>query len=52
MTRDDDNSELITSLLDQIEYLTRKNSAKSGIISNLLNKNKVLLNNEETLSNI
>ena len=52
MTGDDDNSELITSLLGQIEYLRRKNSAKSGIISNLLNNNKVLLNNKEKLSNI
>ena len=48
----ENNSELIKSLLDQIEYLRRENSVKSDIISNLLNNNKVLLNNEEKLSNI
>ena len=45
----ENNSELIKSLLDQIEYLRRENSVKSTIISNLLN-NKVLFNNEEKLS--
>ena len=39
----ENNCELIKSL-DQIEYLRRKNSAKSNIISGLLN-NKVLFNN-------
>ena len=39
----ENNCELIKSL-DQIEYLRRKNSAKSNIISSLLN-NKVLFNN-------
>ena len=39
----ENNCELIQSL-DQIEYLRRKNSAKSNIISSLLN-NKVLFNN-------
>ena len=48
----ENNSELIKSLVDQIEYLRRENSAKSDVISNLLNNNKVLLNNEEKLSNI
>ena len=48
----ENNSELIKSLVDQIEYLRRENSAKSDVISNLLNNNKVLLNNKEKLSNI
>ena len=39
----ENNCELIKSL-DLIEYLRRKNSAKSNIISSLLN-NKVLFNN-------
>ena len=42
----------LKSLLDQIEYLRRENSVKSDIISNLLNNNKVLFNDEEKLSNI
>ena len=46
------NSELIKSLLDQIEHLRRENSAKSNLILNLLNNNKVLFNNQEKLSNI
>ena len=44
------NSELIKSLLDQIKYLRRENAIKSKIISNLLNNDKVLLNNEENFS--
>ena len=44
------NSELIKSLLDQIEYLRRENFVKNNIISNLLKKNKVLFNNEENFS--
>ena len=48
----ENNSEFTKSLVDQIEYLRRENSAKSDVISNLLNNDKVLLNNEETLSNI
>ena len=48
----ENNSELIKSLLDQIEYLRRENSVKSDIISNLFNNNKVLFNDEEKLSNI
>ena len=43
------NSELIKSLLDQIEYLRRENSA--NIISSLLN-NKVLFNNVQNLRSI
>ena len=46
----ENNSELIKSLLDQIEYLRRENFVKNNIISNLLNNNEVLLNNEENLS--
>ena len=48
----ENNSELIKSLLDQTEYLRRENSVKSDIISNLLNNNKVLFNDEEKLTNI
>ena len=44
------NSELIKSLLDQTEYLRRENFVKNDIISNLLNNNKALLNNEENFS--
>ena len=47
----ENNSELIKSLLDQIEYLVKtrsENSAKSNIISSLIN-NKVLFNNEENI---
>ena len=47
----ENNSELIKSLLDQIEYLKRENSAKSNIISSLTN-DKVLFNNEENLISI
>ena len=47
----ENNSELIKSILDQIEYLRRENSAKSKIIISLLN-NKVLFKNEEKLSSI
>ena len=39
----ENNSELIKSQLDQIEYLRRENFVKNNIISNLLNNNKVLL---------
>ena len=46
----ENNSELIKSLLDQIEYLRRENFLKNNIISNLLNNNKVLFNNEENFS--
>ena len=46
----ENNSELIKSLLDQTEYLRRENFIKNDIISNLLNNNKVLLNNEENFS--
>ena len=35
----ENNRELIKCLLDQIEYLQRENSAKSNIISSLLNSN-------------
>ena len=38
-------------MLDQIEYLSRENSAKSNIVSSSLS-NKVLFNNEENLSSI
>ena len=48
----ENNSELIKSLLDQTEYLRRENSIKSNIISNLLNNNKVLFNNEENFYSI
>ena len=48
----ENNSELIKSLLDQTEYLRRENSVKSNIISNLLNNNKVLFNNEENFYSI
>ena len=48
----ENNSELIKSLLNQIEYLRRENSIKSNIISNLWNNNKVLFNNEEKHNNI
>ena len=44
----ENNSELIKSLLDQTEYLRSENSAKSNIISSLIN-NKVLFNNEENI---
>ena len=44
----EDNSELIKSPLDQIEYLSRENSSKSNIISSLIN-NKGLVNNDENL---
>ena len=44
----ENNSELIKSLLDQTEYLRRENSAKSNIISSLIN-NKVLFDNAENL---
>ena len=47
----EDNSELIKSLLDEIEYLKRENSAKTNIISSLIN-NKVLFNNNENLISI
>ena len=47
----ENNSELIKSLLDQIEYLRRENSGKSNIISSLIN-NKVLFNNKENLIRI
>ena len=43
----ENNSELIKSLLDQIEYLRRENFVKNNIILSLLNNNKVLFNNEE-----
>ena len=43
----ENNSEFIKSLLDQIEYLKRENSIKSNRISNLLSNNKVLFNSEE-----
>ena len=43
----ENNSELIKSLLDQTEYLRSENSAKSNIISSLINK--VLFNNEENI---
>ena len=46
----ENNSELIKSLLDQIEYLRRENFVKKNIISNLLKNNKVLFNNEENFS--
>ena len=46
----ENNSELIKSLLDQTEYLRRENFVKNDIISNLLNNNKALLNNEENFS--
>ena len=36
----ENNSELVKSLLDQIDYLRRENSAKSSTISSLLNNNK------------
>ena len=42
----ENNKELTKSLLDQIEYVRRENSAKSNIISSLIN-NKVLFSNEE-----
>ena len=48
----ENNSELIKSLLDQTEYLRRENSIKSNIISNLLNNNKVLFNNEQNFYSI
>ena len=47
----ENNSELIKSLLDQTEYLRRENSAKSNIISSLIN-NKVLFDNAENLISI
>ena len=47
----ENNSELIKSILDQIEYLRRENSSKSKIVISLLN-NKVLFKNEEKLSSI
>ena len=47
----EDNSELIKSLLDEIEYLKRENSAKTNIISSLIN-NKVLFKNNENLISI
>ena len=47
----EDNSKLIKSLLDEIEYLKRENSAKTNIISSLIN-NKVLFNNNENLISI
>ena len=36
----ENNSELVKSLLDQIDYSRRENSAKSSTISSLLNNNK------------
>ena len=47
----EDNSKLIKSLLDEIEYLKRENSTKTNIISSLIN-NKVLFNNNENLISI
>ena len=47
----EDNSKLIKSLLDEIEYLKRENSTKTNIISSLIN-NKVLFNNNENLIRI
>ena len=47
----EDNSKLIKSLLDEIEYLKRENSTKTSIISSLIN-NKVLFNNNENLIRI
>ena len=46
----ENNSEVIKSLFDQIEYLRRENSVKSDIISNLLNNNKVLFNEEKLIN--
>ena len=46
----ENNSERIKSLLDQIECLRRENFVKNNIILNLLNNNKVLFNNEENFS--
>ena len=47
----ENNSELIKSLLDKIEYIMRENCAKSNIISSLI-KNKVLFNNAENVISI
>ena len=45
----ENNCELVKSLLDQIEHLRRENYNKINIISNLLNNSKDLFNNEENI---
>ena len=50
--RIDNSYGLKKSLLDQIEHLQRKgNYTKNNIVSNLLNSNKVLCDNEQNFSN-
>ena len=48
----ENKTELMKSLLDQIENLWKENSIENNVISKLLNNSKVLLNNEENFSYI